>query len=104
MNVASTDIETREFAAGTTGWTADDLEDPEVERLWDQGRFEIIEGVLTQMPAARLDDGGAFLNFVFELKAHLKANKDKGILSTETDVILQNMRIPRVDAVYLDEQ
>ena len=25
----------REFKAGTTGWTLDDLRDPEIRRLWD---------------------------------------------------------------------
>src|SRR5437899_929176 len=45
----------RPFEPGTTGWTVDDLEDPEISWLWQEGHYEIVEGVLTLMPAAYLD-------------------------------------------------
>ena len=45
----------RRFEPGTTGWSADDLDDPEIERLWFQGAYEIVEGVLTKMPPAYFD-------------------------------------------------
>lgn len=32
----------RPFEVGTTGWTADDLLDPQIERQWEDGRYEII--------------------------------------------------------------
>ena len=52
----------KRFVAGTLGWTADDLDDPRIERLWDQGRYEIVEGVLTQMPPPQLDTSPPLLN------------------------------------------
>ena len=41
-----TQDEKRQFKVGTTGWSVDDLDDPKIERLWEQGRYEIIEGEL----------------------------------------------------------
>ncbi|HZL38562.1 MAG TPA: hypothetical protein VFC78_24855 [Tepidisphaeraceae bacterium] len=51
----------RPFIPGTTGWTADDLDDPQIERQWEDGAYEIIEGVLTLMPAAYFAGSNAFL-------------------------------------------
>ena len=67
----------REFKAGTTGWTLDDLRDPEIRRLWDAGHFEIIDGVLTPMPAARLGHGGPIGHLIFLLKTY-SATKSLG--------------------------
>jgi len=39
--------EPRSVVPGTTRWTADDLDDPRIEREWFRGHYEIIEGVLT---------------------------------------------------------
>lgn len=98
---ADTDGDERRFVAGTTGWCADDLDDPDFEAQWEAGAFEIADGVLTQMPAARIDDGNAFVKLIARLQSHLDAVDDGGKLSLETDVILGSMRVPRVDAVYL---
>jgi len=38
----------RKFEVGTTGWTADDLDDERIERHWESGRYEIVEGVLNE--------------------------------------------------------
>jgi hypothetical protein len=46
----------RKFRLGTTGWTVDDLDDARTERLWLRGRYEIVEGVLTTLPPADLDE------------------------------------------------
>ena len=45
----------RRFVVGTTGWSVDDLDDARVERRWQEGRYEIVEGVLTTMPTAYRD-------------------------------------------------
>jgi len=96
------ELETKNFAVGTTGWTADDLDDPEIERLWLAGRYEIVEGVLTQVAAAAyLDGGGALTNLVTLLKNHIDTSGSGGMFAQETDVVLENMRVPRVDAIYL---
>lgn len=47
-----TGTSSRPFEPGTTGWTVHDLDDPEIERQWFEGRYEIVEGVLTKMPPA----------------------------------------------------
>src|SRR4051794_28272913 len=52
---AMTDVDLAEpktFEPGTTGWSIDDLDDPEFEARWCAGRYEISDGVLTTMPPA----------------------------------------------------
>src|SRR5215213_9952741 len=92
----------RELAIGTTGWTAEDLDDPVIERFWLAGRYEIVEGVLTQVAAAAYLDGtGALTKLVSLLNNHIDATGIGGMIAQETDVVLESMRVPRVDAVYL---
>src|SRR5687767_9543294 len=88
----------REFKPGSIGWTADDLDDPEFERQWDEGRYEIVEGVLAQMAAAHFDGGRSLLRLVMMLQTHVDATGLGGEFAVETDVILDQMRVPRVDA------
>ncbi len=91
----------REFLPGTTGWSVDDLDDPEIERLWSQGRYEIVEGVLTQMAAAYFDGGSALQDLLFILRTHVGAAHLGGRFATEVDMILNKRRLPIVDAIYL---
>jgi Uma2 family endonuclease len=95
------DAERPRFVPGTIGWTADDLDDPEVERLWFDGRYEIVEGVLTQMPAAYLDSSGALIRLVTMLTEFADAKGIGGKFAVETDLVLHPMRVPRADAVFL---
>jgi len=99
----TTAVEHREFKPGTTGWTVDDLDDPEIEKFWLQGRFEIVEGVLTQMAPAYFDGGSALEELLFVLRSHVEAKKLGGKFATEVDVILGKRRLPIVDAVYLSD-
>ena len=98
---AEADIAERKFEPGTTGWCADDLDDPEIERLWNSGRYEIVEGVLTKMPPALFDGSAALQELLHLLRMHLDAHQPGGKLATEVDVILGQRRVPVVDAVYL---
>ena len=81
-------VEHREFIPGTTGWTVDDLDDPDIEKLWFQGRYEIVEGVLTQMAPAYFDGGSALEELLFLIRTHIEAHKLGGKLATEVDLIL----------------
>ena len=91
----------RPFEVGTTGWTADDLLDPEVERAWEQGRYEIIEGVLTLMPAARYDGQERLGRLMATVDDHLRANGRSERLVGEVDLILSKFRVPRADAILI---
>src|SRR4051794_23555894 len=93
--------EERVFAVGTMGWTAHDLDDPEFERFWDGGHYEIVEGVLTQMPAAYFDGGDALFELMAIIRTHLRAKGIGGRFGIETDLILQKLRVPKADAVFL---
>src|SRR3954447_24217557 len=91
----------REFVPGTTGWSVDDLDDPAIEAQWLKGRYEIVEGVLTQMPAAYFDGGAALQDLLFVLRAYVETTQLGGKIATEVDLVLGQLRVPRVDAVYL---
>ena len=100
-NAMSTVSTMREFLPGTTGWTADDLDDPEIECLWEAGAYEIVEGVLTLMPPAFLDGGVALQRLIRMLGNHFDASGIKGDFATEADLIIARKRVARPDAVFL---
>jgi Uma2 family endonuclease len=91
----------RAFQAGTTGWTVKDLLDPEIAFLWDQGRYEIIEGVLTLMPAASFFGNLRANRLVRLIELYLGPGKEKGEFAFEIDVALSSDRLVRADAVFL---
>lgn len=91
----------RQFQPGTTGWTAHDLNDPEIERLWFSGRYEIVEGVLTTMPAAYFAGGNAAFNLMSSIKEHLKQQKLPGRFAGEVDIVVDETRVVRADAAML---
>ena len=97
----------RPFAPGTSGWSATDLEDPAISKLWDEGRFEIIEGVLTNMPAALYDGQKRLRRLTDAVEAYLaKAGRPERFVF-EVDLILTESRVPKADAILmtpLDEE
>jgi Uma2 family endonuclease len=95
------EMTSRPFVPGTTGWTAADLEDPAVERLWFQGRYEIINGVLTSMPPAYFLGTRSLFKLVFALNAHVENRHIPGEFGGEVDIFIDDDRIVRADAVRL---
>src|SRR5690349_7926413 len=96
-----TALRARPFTPGTTGWSASDLDDPAFEREWVKGHYEIVEGVLAQMPPAYFAGGNAVANLIVLLKIHSKDQKLKWRFATEADIVVGEMRVPRADAVML---
>lgn len=97
--MSSTFLETRPFEPGTTGWTAGDLDDPKIERLWWAGRFEIVEGVLTKMAPAYFTGGEALYRLMWFVTAH--AGLKAGSFAPECDMVIAEDRVARADAIYL---
>lgn len=93
--------EHRPFVPGTTGWTASDLDEPRIEAEWFRGRYEIIEGVLTTMPAAYFSGHASLENLIFLLKSHLRAHGQPSSFAPEVDIVIDEVRVVRADAVYL---
>jgi Uma2 family endonuclease len=86
---------------GTIGWSADDLEDPFIRGLFDEGRFEIIDGVLTKMPPAQFTGGECSMNLVFLLREYFKTSNVPARFSGEVDIQLDPCRYLRADAVCI---
>jgi Uma2 family endonuclease len=89
---------------GTIGWTASDLDDPAVERAWSNGRYEILEGVLTIMPPAYFAGGNATVNLIAMLKTFTKARGAGERMATEVDIIIDEQRVLIADAVLLTRE
>ena len=87
-----------------TGWTASDLDDPYVERRWERGRYEIVEGVLTRMPAAHYDSSAALYRLIRILAPVVESVDPGAAFPTEVDLIVGERRVPKVDALYLSPQ
>ena len=95
---------TKAFEVGTTGWTAADLDDPFVAAEWADGRYEIIEGVLTQMAAALARGGGPTGQMIILLGHHLHEAGLGGEVMPELDLLLSPRRVLLPDiAVMLPE-
>jgi Uma2 family endonuclease len=92
---------TRPFEPGTPGWTVDDLEDPAIERLWFQGTYEIVDGVLTKMPAAYFPSGMSLFRLMQLIDDCVKRDGPAGDFSMEVDLVLRPNRVARADAVFL---
>ena len=101
MGVTIRATHARRFVPGTTGWTEDDLDDPRIARCWDRGGYEIVEGVLTRMPAASLEGSVPLRRLVRQVERHLDDHGIPGEFAFEVDLVAGRVRIPRVDAVFL---
>lgn len=105
MAVLGSTTPVKVFTPGTTGWSVVDLESPVIESKWVDGRYEIIEGVLTLMPPAYFSGGEAAFNLVFLLETHLRASGLKGGgFSPEADLVMSPTRVVRADFAYLTRQ
>jgi Uma2 family endonuclease len=94
-------VRSKPFKPGTTGWTASDLDDPRIEAKWEWGRYEIINGVLTRMPAAFFIGGEMLANLIFEIKSQLKQLKIPGGFSIEADMIIDEQRVVKGDSCFM---
>jgi len=93
----------RPFIPGTTGWTVADLDDPETAARWDRGRFEIVEGVLTTMPAAYYLGGRAMQKLIRLVEDFLIHHNLPGDFSTEADIVINSTRVVCADAALLTD-
>jgi Uma2 family endonuclease len=92
---------TRVLEPGTTGWCASDLDDPVIERQWEAGRYEIVEGVLATMPPALYDANQRLFRLMCLIEDHQRQLGAGGGMAPECDVILSEFRVAKADAVYL---
>ena len=94
-------ISHRGIEPGTTGWTVYDWYDLDSQGLLPDGRFELVDGVLTTMAAQGFEGIDPQSQLRRILERHLDALKQKGTFYHEVDVLLRIDRIPRPDMIYL---
>lgn len=94
----------RPFQVGTLGWTAADLDHPAIARQWELGRYEIVEGVLTDMAAAFFKHGNVFLRLYSQIERQFEDLGILGDFATELDIIIDEQRVVRADAAFMTPQ
>lgn len=93
----------KRFRPGTTGWSASDLHNPEVESQWVRGRYEIVEGVLTEMPAACFSGAKRLYKLQLQISLHQQATRLAGSFANDVDIVIDEPRVVRADAVWLTQ-
>ena len=99
--MVQSNVTTREFRAGTSGWCASDLDDPAVDRLWDENRLEMIEGVLVEMPPARFDHGEVVYRMLRMVEDHMVGQGHDVRVSTDADLVVDDDTVLRADGMVL---
>jgi Uma2 family endonuclease len=97
-------ISHRVFEPGTTGWTVDDLSDPEIQLQWSEGRFELVDGVLTKMAPQGFEGVEPLDNLRRYIERHLDATIQGGNFYREVDLLLRRGRIARPDMLFLTRE
>ncbi len=92
---------TKVFKPGTTGWTAADLDDSQIEAHWMRGSYEIVEGVLTTMPPAYFAGGKSLFTLMYVVRSHQKGQNLPGDFSMEVDIVIDDERVAKADAVWM---
>src|SRR3954469_25269244 len=93
--------EPKTFEPGTTGWSIDDLDDPELEARWCAGRYEISDGVLSRKPPATFDGGAALHQLLNILCDQTLATGLGDGFAPGVDLILNDLRVTVVGALFL---
>jgi Uma2 family endonuclease len=99
--MSSVETSIRPFVPGTTGWSAGDLDDPEIERLWIEGRYEIIDGVLTTMAPAYFTGGEALQRIIIACHLYLRERGRPGSFAGEAEIIIDDARVLKADAALM---
>jgi Uma2 family endonuclease len=84
---------------GTLGWSIDDLEDPDVYFLWAEGRYEIHDGVLVEMPSSQFCGGAAVINLIRIVDPYLMGRGLRPSFAPEADIQVLPDRVVRGDTV-----
>jgi Uma2 family endonuclease len=91
----------RQFEPGTTGWMVDDLQDPDIQWQWSDGRYELVDGVLTETAPQGFEGIDPLSCLRRLLERHLTAAGRDGYFYHEVDLFLRAGRIARPDMIFL---
>jgi len=92
---------TRPFAPGSSGWCVADLDDPAIARQWDEGRYEMIEGVIRDMGPAFFAHNRPTNQLLWVVALHLQRQGESIETSFEVDLILDEDTLFQADAVLM---
>jgi Uma2 family endonuclease len=91
----------REVRFGTIGWSVADLYREEIRAALEGFRYEIVEGVLTELPPYGDESIGPLKRLERALGRDLDRRDIEGEFRTETDLELTPLRVKRPDLMFL---
>ena len=92
----------RPLEVGTVGWTVDDLADPDVQRWWERGRYELVEGVVAELPPQGIGGVRPTTRLRRTLENRTSPIDPDGFYYNGVDLRLPDRRrVPRPDMLYL---
>ncbi len=99
-------VDEHPFAPGSIGWTVDDLmDDPALARRYSEGRWELVEGALAELPPVGIQGISPINRLRRDIERQLDATGQGGEFYPESDLLLRPRRVPRPDMLFLtDEQ
>ena len=95
--------EKKRLKPGSSGWAVSDLNDPEVSQVWEHNRYEIIYGVIHDMPPAYFNHGESAFELLSITRTYLRSRGVKCRSSTEVDLVVSEDLLLRVDGMLIDQ-
>lgn len=95
------DFDSKPLRPGVGGWTVDELDLPEVEALWAGGRYELVDGVITEMAPAYFDGGNAVSKLLSVVVRHLEERHIEVEGAVECDLVLSEDRLAVADLIFI---
>lgn len=95
----STAATTRTLTPGSTGWMAEDLNDPAIRRQWDDAHVELVHGVIAAMPAAYFDHSYPVTALMDLVRSHERERGRRVFTASDVDIVIDETTVYRADGV-----
>ena len=86
---------------GSTGWTAGDLDAHAIVAAWDEGAFELIDGVVAEMAAALFAGSGPMFELMSMVRTSPAGGPSYGRFGVKVDLVIDESHVLKADAAWL---
>lgn len=87
---------------GSTGWTVDDLRKPPFAEQWVAGRYELVNGVITEMAPAAFRHGYPIGRLIFSLQSYFIEHQVDAMIAPEADIFVTSEKYFIADAAVVE--
>lgn len=93
--------EVKVMRPGSNGWTVTDLARPEIEAVWENAHYELVDGVVTEMAPAYFDGTSATFRLMQVVTTVAEARGYEVEAASECDLVLSEDRVVKPDGIVL---